>query len=242
MKLPKLVPQEMRLLDPAEINLLAETIDPRFSAMILTAAYTGMRFSELRALRIDRFDALRRTVRVMASLVEAKGQFSFVQPKSEASRRTVRVPPFLVEVLAAHLAMHADGSGLVFSAPNGGPIRRSNFRRRIWLPAVDASVGQPCTFHDLRHSHAALLIAQGEHPKVIQERLGHASIKTTLDTYGHLFEGLDEKAASTRRTGKLRRIIRGPNPSAHCSSPPPNRREPLRDKGSRRWALVGSNH
>jgi integrase len=62
------------------------------------------------------------------------------------------------------------------------------------LPAVEASVGQPCTFHDLRHSHAALLVAQGEHPKVMQERLGHASIKTTLDTYGHLFEGLDEAA------------------------------------------------
>ena len=52
-----------------------------------------------------------------------------------------------------------------------------------------------CTFHVLRHTHAALLIAQGEHPKVIQERLGHASIKTTLDTYGHLFDGLDEAAA-----------------------------------------------
>ena len=63
------------------------------------------------------------------------------------------------------------------------------------MPAVRASVGDPCTFHDLRHTHAALLIAQGEHPKVIQERLGHASIKTTLDTYGHLFDGLDEAAA-----------------------------------------------
>jgi integrase len=61
--------------------------------------------------------------------------------------------------------------------------------------AVDASVGNPCTFHDPRHTHAALLIAQGEHPKVIQERLGHASIKTTLDTYGHLFDGLDAAAA-----------------------------------------------
>ena len=60
---------------------------------------------------------------------------------------------------------------------------------------MEASVGRPCTFHDLRHSHAALSIAQGEHPKVIQERLGHASIKTTLDTYGHLFDGLDEAAA-----------------------------------------------
>jgi integrase len=50
--------------------------------------------------------------------------------------------------------------------------------------------------HDLRHTHAALLIAQGEHPKVIQERLGHASIGTTLHTYGHLFEALDEAAAN----------------------------------------------
>ena len=58
-----------------------------------------------------------------------------------------------------------------------------------------ASVGPTLRFHDLRHSHAAMLIAQGEHPKVIQNRLGHSSIKVTLDTYGHLFEGLDEAAA-----------------------------------------------
>ncbi|HSF86980.1 MAG TPA: site-specific integrase [Acidimicrobiia bacterium] len=196
MKLPRIeTSAEIRFLDAAEISLLAGSIDSRYSAMVLAAAYTGLRFSELRALRVDRFDALRRTIRVVASVVESSGQFYFEEPKSEASRRTVRVPPFLVEVLAAHLATCADGSGLIFSAPNGGPFRRSNFRRRIWLPAVEASVGPPCTFHDLRHSHAALLIAQGEHPKVIQERLGHASIKTTLDTYGHLFEGLDEAAA-----------------------------------------------
>ena len=186
---------DIRFLNAAEVNALANAIDVRYSAMVLAAAYTGLRFSELRALRVDGFDALRRTIRVIESLVESGGAFYFEEPKSEASRRTVRVPSFLVEVLARHLAMHADGSGLVFSAPNGGPIRRGNFRRRVWLPAVEASVGQPCTFHDLRHSHAALLIAQGEHPKVIQERLGHASIKTTLDTYGHLFEGLDEAAA-----------------------------------------------
>ncbi len=195
-KLPKLeTTGEIRFLDASEISHLAAAIDSRYSAMVLAAAYTGLRFSELRALRADRFDALRRTIRVVASVVESKGQFYFEEPKSEASRRTVRVPPFLVEVLAAHLSTHSDGSGLIFSAPSGGPIRRNNFRRRIWLPAVEASVGRPCTFHDLRHSHAALLIAQGEHPKVIQERLGHASIKTTLDTYGHLFEGLDEAAA-----------------------------------------------
>ena len=70
-----------------------------------------------------------------------------------------QVPSFVVEELAQHLAAHADGTGLMFNAPSGGPIRRTNFRRRIWLPAVRVSVGEPCTFHDLRHTHAALLIA-----------------------------------------------------------------------------------
>ena len=163
--------------------------------MVLTAAYTGLRFGELAVLRIERLDTLRKTVRVEENLAEVRGEFLFKPPKSDASRRTVSVPSFVVEELAQHLAIHADGTGQMFSAASGGPIRRTNFRRRIWLPAVRASVGEPCTFHDLRHTHAALLIAQGEHPKVIQERLGHAPIKTTLDTYGHLFDGLDEAAA-----------------------------------------------
>lgn len=83
----------------------------------------------------------------------------------------------------------------MFQAPMGGPVRRSNLRRHVWLPAVQASVDEPMRFHDLRHTHVAMLIAQGEHPKTIQARLGHTSISTTLDTYGHLFEGLDEAAA-----------------------------------------------
>ncbi len=77
-----------------------------------------------------------------------------------------------------------------------GPGRRST----AWLPAVRASIGEPCRFHDLRHSHAALLIARGVHPSVIKERLGHASIRTTLDVYGHLFDGLDEAAADALDT------------------------------------------
>ena len=194
-KLPKLIRPVMRILEPGEIEDLAKEMDERYRAMVLTAAYTGLRFGELAAFRTEHFDALRKTLRVVESLSEVAGEFVFKPPKSDASRRTVSVPSFVVEELAQHLAVHADGSGLVFSASSGGPIRRTNFRRRTWLPAVRASVGEPCTFHDLRHTHAALLIAQGEHPKVIQERLGHASIKTTLDTYGHLFDGLDEAAA-----------------------------------------------
>ena len=71
------------------------------------------------------------------------------------------------------------------SPPEGGPIRRTNFRRRFWAPAVDAAGISPApTFHHLRHTAAALAIAQGAHPKAIQARLGHASITTTLNLYG----------------------------------------------------------
>ena len=83
----------------------------------------------------------------------------------------------------------------MFEAPRGGPIRPHNFRRRVWKPAVEDSIGDPCPFHSLRHTHVAVLVAQGDHPKTIQGRLGHSSIKVTLDEYGHLFEGLDQDVA-----------------------------------------------
>jgi len=194
-KLPTSESPEMRILNPDEIDALADKIKGQYRVMVLAAAYTGLRFGELCALRVERIDFLRRAVRVEVNLAEVRGEFIFKAPKSKASRRVVSVPGFVIEELAQHVATFPDSSGLVFTAQSGGPIRRTNFRRRSWKPAVESSVGEPCTFHDLRHTHAALLIAQGEHPKVIQERLGHASIKTTLDTYGHLFEGLDEAAA-----------------------------------------------
>ena len=81
------------------------------------------------------------------------------------------------------------------------PLVQSQFRHQKlvsdWLPAVEDSIGQPMRFHDLRHSHVALLIAEGAHPAVIASRLGHTSVKTVLDVYGHLYEGLDRNAADT---------------------------------------------
>ena len=118
--------------------------------------------------------------------------------KTNTSRRTVSLPTFLVDELAAH--MERGGSELVFTGAACRPLQRTNFRRRYWLPAVQASVGLPCRFHDLRHTHAAWLIEQGEHAKVIQARLGHASIRTTLDQYGHLFDGHDAVAADALDT------------------------------------------
>lgn len=93
-----------------------------------------------------------------------------------------------------HLVMHANDE-LVFTSPQGKRLRRTHFRARVWMPAVRTSVGEPCTFHSLRHSHVALLIEQGVHAKAIQARLGHDDIRTTLQQYRHLFEGYDDTAA-----------------------------------------------
>jgi integrase len=193
--LPKVEHREMRFLSHDEIGDLAQAVDPRYRALVLTAGYTGLRFGELAGLEVRHLEMLRRSLRVDQAMTDVGGRVELGPVKTSSSRRTVKLPRFLVDELAQHLAAFPSGAGLVFSAERGGPIRRTNFRRREWLPAVAASVGVPCRFHDLRHSHAALLIADGSHPKVIQARLGHSSIRTTLDTYGHLFEGLDEAAA-----------------------------------------------
>jgi len=194
--LPRVERQEMRFLSPTEIGHLATTIDPRYRALVVTAAYSGCRFGELAALRVDRLDMLRRTLRVEETLSEVKGKIIVGPPKTRAAVRSITLPKIVIDELAQHLAAYPPGPDrLVFTGSSGGPVRSINFRSRVWAPAVRASVGQPLRFHDLRHSHAALLVAARQHPKVIQERLGHSSIKTTLDVYGHLFEGLDRQAA-----------------------------------------------
>ena len=83
---------------------------------------------------------------------------------------------------------------MVWTTERGQVLRRGSFGR-IWRKAVAESVGPPCRIHDLRHTHAAWLIADGVHPKAIQTRLGHGSIAVTMDRYGHLMDGLDDQIA-----------------------------------------------
>ena len=171
-------------------------VDQRYRCLVLTAAYTGLRFGEAAGLEVGALDLLRRRLTVTQTLSYVNGLLTVGSPKTPAARRTITLPGFLAEELGAHLGRYrSDSSDFVFTSSEGTPLRRRNFRRRDWLPAVRASVGLPMRFHDLRHSHVALLIQSGEHPKTIAARLGHASVRTSLDTYGHLFDGLDEAAA-----------------------------------------------
>ena len=184
--------EEMRFLSPEEINRLAGAHLPRFRALIYTAAYTGMRWGELVGLRVDNLNLDRGTVDVVESLVEVSGTLHPGSTKTGA-RRTLSLPRFLHEMLREHTGAFPSDGGYVFTSTEGQPLRR-NFYNRHFKPAVIAAGLEPgLRFHDLRHTCAALLIAQGAHPKEIQERMGHSTIRLTFDRYGHLLPSLDER-------------------------------------------------
>lgn len=163
--------------------------------MVLTGAYSGLRFGELAALRLDDLDTLRRTLRVDEQLSRQGSSNMVVGPlKSKKAYRTIGLPGFLVEELTDHIRRFPPEDDWIFSHSAGGHLDYTRFRRRYWRPAVEASVGEPCTPHDLRHTHVAMLIAEERSPRYIADRLGHTSTRTVLDVYGHLYDDADEAA------------------------------------------------
>ena len=194
--LPRLDKPEPRYLAIDEIHRLAAAIDPRYKAVIYVGALAGLRPGEIAGLHIDDLDLLRKTLRVERTSSEISGRIVVGPPKTESSRRTISIPNVLVDILAEHLAAHPTDSPHVFTNTAEKPIRWTNLRRRAWRQAVLASVGQPCTPHVLRHSHAALCIQEGMHPRMLMERMGHRDIRTTLGTYGHVYSGYDEQVVN----------------------------------------------
>jgi integrase len=188
---------EMRFLSPADIDTLADAINPRYRALVLLAAYSGLRWGELVGLRRKHLDLLRRSVVVVEQMTEVEGRLEAGPPKTAASRRRVALPRFLVPVLEEQLAERSQPGpdGLVFTTSTGGPLRRSSFRTNHWLPATRDAGLAGLRVHDLRHTAVALAIGAGAHARAIQERMGHSSPMLTLGRYGHLLEGLDDRVA-----------------------------------------------
>ena len=197
----------MRFLTPAEVASLADAGAPRYRALVLVGAYGGLRIGELAGLRRSRVDLLRGTVTVAEIVVEVRGA-AVGPPKTRASRRTVGLPRFIVE-LAAHLVEPGDPESFVFTAPQGGPLRVTGFRARVWRPATRAAGVDGLRIHDLRHTAVALWIAAGANPKEVAARAGHASVSFTLDRYGHLCRRPTPPCvtASTRSTAPPRRHL-----------------------------------
>jgi len=191
--LPPLPKKEMRFLTAVELERLATEIGPRYGPLILTAGYTGLRWSELAGLKRKRVNILKRRIDAVETVVEIGGRQVTGPPKT--GDRSVTLTKRLAELLDEHMKEYRDRQGYVFGAVNGGALRRSNFMRNRFRPAATRAGVAPLRFHDLRHTAAALAIAAGAHPMEIKTRLGHASIQTTLNVYGHLFKSLDERLA-----------------------------------------------
>lgn len=194
-KLPRVEQSELPTVTDEQVWEIADAVQPRYRVLVLTAAYTGMRWGELAALRIDSVDFLRKRLKVTHALSEVSGQLELTDPKTKASRRVVALPQFLIDELAVHVERFSGGSEFLFTGSSGGMLRRTNFRRRVWLPAVRAVGVEGLRFHDLRHVHATLLITSGAPIVVVQHRLGHSRPSITLDRYSHLFDGVDDAVA-----------------------------------------------
>ena len=196
-RLPRSPRTEMLFLEPAEILRLVDATDNRFKSLVLFAAYTGLRAGEIAALRVGRVDWRVNRIEICESLSEIAGVLEFGPTKTH-STRSLRLPVFLMDALRTQVGERIDRQALVFTSAEGKPLRHHLWYPRHFKPAVRRAGLRPeLRFHDLRHTCAALLIAQGAHPKAIMERLGHSSIEVTLDRYGHLFPSLDESLADS---------------------------------------------
>ncbi|MEP7021870.1 MAG: tyrosine-type recombinase/integrase [Pseudonocardiales bacterium] len=203
--LPREVQKNRRFLTHQQVQALAHAAGSD-GLVILFLAYTGVRFGEMAALRVERLDLLRRQVEIAESVTAVNGVLVWGTPKGH-NRRWVSLPRFVADALAEHVARKGP-EDLVFLSRGRGVLRASNFRRDVWDEAVGAISLDGVVPHGLRHTAASLAIAAGADVKVVQQMLGHKSATMTLDLYGHLFENrLDEVAerldAAARASGDV---------------------------------------
>jgi integrase len=201
-----LVPKpEMKCWDAASVGMfLKATKADRLHAMYVLALSAGMRQGELFGLQWSDVNFTSGCLTVQRSLEELCGKQRPKSTKSGKGRR-IDLPSFALDVLRDHrAAMLAEGNikGPVFCDCDGGWLRKSNVCRRSFGPMMVAAGVPRIRFHDMRHTHATLLLAAGENVKVVSERLGHASIKITLDTYAHVLPSMQKGAAD-----KLQKLL-----------------------------------
>lgn len=202
---PRIERREFRVLSPEEAaQLLRTALDDPLYALYALALTCGLRQAELLGLRWADMDLSASVLAVRQQVYRLKGGWVFTTPKTKAGRRTVALSGMAVEALRERrLAqnkqrLQADAwedNDLVFANELGRPIEKGNLLRRSFQPLLKRAGLPHLRFHDLRHTAASLMLAEGIHPKVVQERLGHANISTTLDTYSHVLPGLQADAA-----------------------------------------------
>lgn len=221
-KAPTVVESVVEPPDLVEVlSLVDHAYDDRWRVMIDLTSMTGLRSGELRGLTVPHLDMLRKTMKVHQQIVyERKKGLYFAELKTGAGRRTLPLTDEAVELLAAYLAKYpplktGPWAGLLFTMPGGEPVGESTIDWALKSICRKAKA-QARHWHELRHHYASVLIAGGENPKVIQKRLGHKDVLTTLRIYAHLFAEAEEKTRTVLDEARAR--VRGARP-AESSQP-----------------------
>ncbi|RXZ80996.1 site-specific integrase [Paenibacillaceae bacterium] len=171
--------------------------------IILLAATCGLRRGEAIALRWEDVNFQDKTIHIRQSYTRGEKGHIFQEPKTKAGIRVIALPQITVNALKKQRVLQAEDKlaadpaykdlGLVTQTKNGSPVNPYYFES-CWLDMLRKSGLPKIRFHDLRHTHASLLLQQNVHPKVVSERLGHSSVGITLDRYSHTY-GVDYGAA-----------------------------------------------
>ena len=214
-KLPRAEKRAHPYLSHEEVaELVAHVGFPQYRTLVAMLAYTGVRFGEAAALRVNSLNLAKRRIMVSRAVAEVGGKLVEGTPKTWQIR-TVPIPKFLIAALRAQTKGKRP-KDLLFTSAEGGQLRINTWRRRYFYTAIDAinvdreeAAGkaepgtpeylyvpfQSVTPHDLRHTAASLAVASGANVKAIQRMLGHANAAMTLNTYADLFDSdLDEVA------------------------------------------------
>jgi integrase len=209
-ELPRKVGKEMQSLTPAEAaSFLKEAANDRWFALFVLALATGLRPSEYFGLKWSDVDLERGLITVQRSLIwrsYKSGDWYFGEPKTPRSRRRIPLPASVVRALSEHRRRQAEGRlkvgaayqnlDLVFATSEGQPLIRLNVIQKHFKPILKrAKLPETLRLYDLRHTCATLLLAANENPKVVSERLGHASITLTMDVYSHVLPDMQQGAS-----------------------------------------------
>ncbi len=202
---PRVARHEIQPLTPDQARALLMTIrGHRLEALVTVAIALGLRQGEALGLRWDAVDLDAKVLHVRTSLQRVDKQWHLVEPKSARSRRTLALPGIAASALRAHRVRQleerlAAGSrwrenGFVFATGVGTPLEPSNVTKAFKALLTKAGIRE-IRFHDLRHTAATFLLAQGVDPRTIMETLGHSQISLTLNTYSHVLPALQRDAS-----------------------------------------------
>jgi integrase len=218
---PKVSAKPMQTYDLSQTATLIEAMRPtRMFIPTILAVLAGLRRGEIAALRWRNVDFVTSNIAIVESAEQTKAGIRYKEPKSDKSKRNVRLSEMVVEELNTwrvrqaeellRVGVRPDGDTFVVTQVDGSPLQPRSITHE-WVRVLAAKKLPRIRFHDLRHAHATHLLASGIHPKIASERLGHSKVGITLDLYSHVMPGMQEDAVAkldaalkAAMTGKIR--------------------------------------